>query len=278
MKFTFAPGSFKPEAALSVEVTSLGKDTYDLSVNQEIPPLIKCSVPITVRIPYDGGVDDPVLYHLKDGVWEKDAGYYDKELKVFVGHVTEFSVYAIRSSRGSFEDVTEADWFKDPVEILAGRGVISGKTQESFAPQDAITRGEFTTLMMRSMGFDYVPEAPIFKDVHEEDYYFGSIAAAYETGIVMGTGEGSFNPDAPITRQEMAAMLARGLEYKGHVLRTQDKISFTDEGELAFWAYNPLRLAVSRGIISGYPDGGFGPENPATRAEAAAMIHRFMEK
>jgi hypothetical protein len=279
MSFIFAEGSFDPNRQLNIAVTSLtSNNTFDIEVTEDDQPLTTATVPISLEIPLKNGIDDLVLFHLKNGVWVPVPGYYDEARQVYVAFVSDFSPYALMRSRGSFDDVGETDWFRDPVEILAGRGIIQGRSEAAFAPSDKISRGEFITLMMRSMALGHESQAPVFKDVDPEDYYFESITAAHEAGIVTGTGDGYFNPAAPITRQEIATMLARGLEYKGHLLRSQDQVAFTDLADVAIWATDSLRLTVSREIISGYPDGGFAPESPATRAEAAAMIYRYMEK
>ncbi len=279
MSFIFAEGSFDPSRQLGIAVAPLtSNNTFDIEVTEDDQPLTTVRLPIIVNIPLKNGSDDLVLFHLKNGVWVPVPGHYDEARQVYVAFVKDFSPYALMASRGSFDDVGETDWFRDPVEILAGRGIIQGRSESAFAPSDNISRGEFITLMMRAMALGHESQAPVFKDVDPEDYYYESIAAAHEAGIVTGTGDGSFNPDAPITRQEIATMLARGLEYKGHLLRSQDQVAFTDLADVAVWATDPLRLTVSRGIISGYPDGGFAPESPATRAEAAAMIYRYMEK
>ena len=111
-----------------------------------------------------------------------------------------------------------------------------------------------------------------FKDVADNSWYNGYVAAAAKAGIVKGTEDGMFNPNAYITRQDAAVMLARVLEYKGIAMDTKT-IEFNDADSIAKYARNSVNGMANLGIISGY-DGGFAPLDNTTRAQAAALLQR----
>ena len=184
------------------------------------------------------------------------------------------------SSAIKFTDLTEGYWATDVIEALSQKGVIGGYPDNTFKPVNNISRAEFIKILTEAI---MLPEeksgTPIYIDVLTGDWYYGCIQAAVGAGLVKGYEEGEFLPNDPITRQEMAVLLARALgRGSAAAASAGDSTAFADDEDISFWARGFVVVAVQQDLISGYPDNTFGPGNYATRAEACAMIYRLMEK
>jgi hypothetical protein len=186
---------------------------------------------------------------------------------------THFSTYAVGYNAVSFTDVSNSAWYADYVTYLAARGIVGGKNG-AFSPDASITRAEFVTILSRMSGDDlsgYTSSS--FADVFTDNWYFAAVQWAYKNGVASGS-KGKFNPNASITREQMAAMLYRYTEYEGMVSNTEGMSvrEFTDYDNISSWAQAPIQWAINNGIVSGNSDGTFAPMASATRAEAAKMI------
>ncbi len=173
-----------------------------------------------------------------------------------------------------------AHWAQTYVTELVDHNVITGYEDASFRPENDITRAEFCALIVRSFGLEPAADAvAAFADADAiADWAKPLVGAAYRAGIVLGYEDGSFRAGDNITRAEMAVMVARSLALKGALAApTVPAPVFGDEGAIPAWALEHVRTAAQRGIISGYPDGSFGPANLATRAEAATMVIRVLK-
>lgn len=169
-----------------------------------------------------------------------------------------------------FDDLDTVSWAYEAISTLSDAGIISGKSETKFAPRDNIKREEFVKLMIGLIG-----EAPggenIFTDVGENDWFCGYVAKANELGIVSGIETNIFGTGRNITRQDMAVILYRALEYKGKSLESGE-LEFSDSGEVAIYAQKAVAALAKAGIINGVGDGRFNPTGLATRAEAAEMV------
>ena len=108
---------------------------------------------------------------------------------------------------------------------------------------------------------------PSFTDVAADAWYAPYVTAAAQAGIVQGVAAGRFDPDAPVTREQMALMLARALKLSG-----TGAAAFTDQAAIAAWAAGGVQAAVAAGLMNGFPDGSFRPLEPTTRAQAAKVL------
>ena len=148
---------------------------------------------------------------------------------------------------------------------------MNGTGDKTFAPDRPTSRAMLVTILYQLEGR---PEAgdSSFADVPETSFYAPFTEWAYRSGVTAGTGNGCFSPDVPITREEMAEMLLRYVTYKGlNLQKTVEKINFTDTQSEAVSA---LQCA---GIINGVGAGEFAPGASATRAQAAAVLGRFLD-
>ncbi|MBB6675919.1 S-layer homology domain-containing protein [Cohnella lubricantis] len=188
------------------------------------------------------------------------------------------SIYSVATYAKSFDDIKE-HWAKSDIELLTSKMIISGVTDSNFAPGQNITRAEFATLLVRSMALSPDAESASFSDVQADAWYAGSIGAAVQAELVSGYADGTFKPDAPITREQMAVMAANALSAAGHPAAAQaDSLNaFNDRADIDAWAKDAVSEAVQAGIISGITSSAFVPDNNATRAEAAVMLKRLLQ-
>ena len=134
------------------------------------------------------------------------------------------------------------------------------------------------TILWRLEGEPVVDGAPPFTDVAEGEWYAQAVRWAAGAGIVNGTGDTTYSPNDPVTREQFAAILYRYAAYKGYdVTGRADLSAFTDAGAVAGWAADAMEWSVAAGLINGVDDGILAPQDGAIRAQAAAMLQRFHE-
>jgi uncharacterized repeat protein (TIGR02059 family) len=180
----------------------------------------------------------------------------------------------------AFSDM-EKHWSSSDVAMMAGKRIVEGKTSRTFAPNQPITREEFAVFVAKALGLSGNSSAANFSDVRRTGSSAPYIGAAAEAGIVLGHPDGTFRPNQTITREEMAVMIHRALEYAGK----QDPASsaqpglltkFRDRQSISSWAQASVARAVYAGIIQGSTKDLFKPKDPATRAEATVMLKRML--
>ncbi|MDR0819311.1 MAG: S-layer homology domain-containing protein [Oscillospiraceae bacterium] len=183
-----------------------------------------------------------------------------------------------------FRDVGFDHWALAYVEYMARLGFVKGKTSEEYyCPSDPITRAEFVTILSRMSGEimpdDYGAE---FEDVDSGMYYAAPVKWAADAGITLGSGASAFSPDAPISREQIAAMIVRYAEYKNYAfVQINTPKDFADSGSITSYAKNYVEIMQQANIINGYEDESFRPTGNATRAETAkilALIHYSVSK
>lgn len=166
---------------------------------------------------------------------------------------------------------TENHWAEQDIMALYRKGWISGKNEYTYDPNGNLTRAQATAILINAIGLDTTNETVpnYFKDVPANHWAKRAIEIAYKYHIVNGTNENIFDPNANITRAQLAGILSRVLNYP---LPT-DESSFYDVPK-DFWAYADILKLSSKGIIKGREDGGFYPFNHVTRGQMAAMVNR----
>lgn len=179
--------------------------------------------------------------------------------------------------RALFADVTDEHWAYDYIDYLVEKDVVSGYDGNEFRPENDITRAEFVKIIVNA--FDVVPsEAEVaFSDVGENDWFKYYIDLASSNGLVAGA-DGKFNPNAPITREDMAVIIKRVCDYAKITLSSGESTEFADSDDISDYALSAIKTLNSAGIISGYPDGTILPGANAARAEACAMIFKVLNK
>ena len=177
-----------------------------------------------------------------------------------------------------FTDVSRNDWFYGDVSYVYENGIMDGVSAETFAPNATLTRGMIVTILYRMENKPAVTGASKFTDVDANEWYGAPVAWAAENGIVTGYSETTFGPNDPVTREQLAAILYRYAVYKGMsaVTLEQNPSRFTDADQISAYAVPAMNWAVGKGLING-ADGKLSPKASATRAQVAAIIHRYLE-
>ncbi len=177
-----------------------------------------------------------------------------------------------------FTDVSRNDWFYGDVSYVYENGIMDGVSAETFAPNATLTRGMIVTILYRMENKPAVTGASKFTDVDANEWYGAPVAWAAGNGIVTGYSETTFGPNDPVTREQLAAILYRYAVYKGMsaVTLEQNPSRFTDTDQISAYAVPAMNWAVGKGLING-ADGKLSPKASATRAQVAAIIHRYLE-
>ncbi len=168
-----------------------------------------------------------------------------------------------------FKDVDKSFWAYETINSLVEKGVISGYLDNTFKPNNDITREEFITILAKYLKLDTNAECN-FTDVTKSRWSYSYIAAAYNAGIITGNEMNMFNPDDKITRQDMAVIVARALKLTGG-----SSEPFADEEKISEYARDGVKALKEAGIITGFVDNTFRPTNNSTRCEAATVIYKI---
>ncbi len=177
-----------------------------------------------------------------------------------------------------FEDVGADDWFCDDVRYVYENGLMNGTEETRFSPYLSTTRGMIVTVLYRMEGAPDTTAACPFADVPAGTYYEKAIAWAAANGIVNGYSATTFGPEDPITREQMAAILYRYASYKGiDVSAAADLSAYGDASSVSAYARPAMGWVCGAGIVQG-SDGLLLPAAHATRAQIAAILHRYCEK
>ena len=176
-----------------------------------------------------------------------------------------------------FKDVKESDWCYDDIMYVYEQGLMVGTKSDTFSPNLSLTRGMMATIIWRMEGSPAPTAAASFRDVPSGIWCADAIAWTAEHSIFLGYGDHSFKPNEQITRQQLVTILYRYTDYLGKdVTASGDLSGFRDTDQLASWAETPMRWAVGTGLIRGKTTTTLDPRGSATRAQVAAILHRFL--
>ena len=179
----------------------------------------------------------------------------------------------------SFDDIDEAPWAKDAINKLAGLGIVNGKSEKIFAPNDNVTREEFVSIIVRAFQLTKSDKEAEFSDVNKDAWYYKSVKTAFSSGIINGMGDGKFGIGQQITRQDMAVIISRAVEVSGLELYTiyPDK-TLNDLDLVSDYAKDAVGKMIKAGVINGNDAGDFMLTSKATRAQAAQIIYNILFK
>ncbi len=203
-------------------------------------------------------------------------GTYYLSLSVQKGAGSDESDYLLEITASgqalSYFDLPSYHWAYEDIGYLSSLMIISGYPDGTFRPAGQITRAEFASIICRAKGLGgTLGQVPIFSDVQPNHWAYADIRAAGAKGIISGYPDGTFRPDAPATRAEIAKMLAHASELPINTAPAP----FADLSA-THWAYSPIMTSRNAGLIHGYQDGTFRPESKASRSEVSAMIARLL--
>ena len=178
-----------------------------------------------------------------------------------------------------FTDVSEKDWFYNDAMFVYKNGLMLGTSKTLFSPHGTVTRGMMATILWRMEGSLAPKGENSFTDVEAGRWYADAITWTTENGIFAGYSKDKFGPDDPITREQLTAIFYRYADYKGYKLTVTENLDkFEDADKITDYAKMVMQWAVGNGLIKGKSENLLDPQGTATRAEIAAMLHRFVEK
>ena len=179
-----------------------------------------------------------------------------------------------------FRDVRPKDWFYADVRYVYEAGLMNGTAEGLFSPDLFTSRAMIVTVLWRLSGSPVVNYYMPFADVDQAAWYAEAVRWAASCGIVAGYDNGNFGPNDPITREQLAAILYRCAAYRQEdtsIGADTNILSFTDAVSVSEYAVPALQWACGAGILQG-ADGALLPTHPATRAQTAAILHRFCQQ
>lgn len=288
-------GPFAARLKLAGEIYELNVRVLDEDgTEREIEHFPGCTVLLPIPAGFEEGAAAGLLkaywYNEESGQWEDAGGAYDPDNGSFGFTVDHFSKYALLETvsqpveKVAFID-TIGHWGQAEIEYMAAEGYVAGVGENIFDPESKITRAQFAAILARMAGLE--PDAGAagrFSDVPAGAWYRGAVGAVTTAGLVYGTSESGFSPDEVITREQMAAMLARFMSKHGSAEAISDAgatgllAGFHDAAEISGWARLPVAQAVRDSLMAGRESGMFVPLGDATRAEATVVLHRVLQK
>ncbi len=251
----------------TVSITSFGKGSVILS------------------FPYTPGKNEAVGWLF--GVYVDDKGNatrmlgsaYDANSRSVIFSRNHFSIYGVgyMAPVEKYADMA-THWAKESINYVLGRGLFSGTTNTNFSPDTVMNRGMLVTVLGRMAGADVSAyRTSSFSDVAGK-YYLSYVEWAYKKGVASGIGGGKFAPERAVTREEIALILQNYAKVTGYTIpATREAINFADNSSIASTYANAIRVVQQAGIIAGDSGNKFRPKAGATRAEVAAMLHRYIK-
>lgn len=180
-----------------------------------------------------------------------------------------------------FTDVDRTAWYHEAVDYALTHGLFLGASETTFSPNGGMNRAMLVTVLYRMAGSPQADAAATFSDVPAGQYYARPVAWAAAQGIVLGYPDGTFRPDAPITREQLATFLQRYAAAQGAPAPGAPLDGFPDAGSVSGYAREAVAWAVAEGLIQGTTLNGvlcLAPQAQTTRAQVAAVLMRYLER
>ena len=248
-------GSGIPDIGSKYYIDSAKDGDYHVSTLSYLPPA-----------GFAGKVTIPVTATTRSGILSEDV------LTIDVIH---------KISSENFIDVTPENtgiWSADAVDFASDMRLVNGTGEKTFSPDATMTRAMLVTVLYRAAGSPDMTVTTNFTDLDPNSYYYNAVVWANAMGVVTGTSETTFTPDAPVTREQIAVILFRYADLLG----TTDGVTganldvYADHDQVSDYAIRGMSWAVSRGIITGTSETTLSPNDPATRAQVVVMLHRYL--
>ncbi len=204
----------------------------------------------------------------------------DGSVSLALSHASQYAIVIDDHNHGvvtlPFTDVSAGDWFYDPVCYVYSQGLMTGTSATTFEPNTPLSRAMLVAVLHRLEGSPQA-SAGDFTDVADGDWYAQAVNWAASVGVVNGFDDGTFQPNAAITREQMAAILRNYAAYKGlDVTVTGDLSTYSDAASVSDWAKDSVEWAVEQGLISGMTVDTLEPHGLSTRAQVAAVLQRYL--
>ncbi|OMD37964.1 S-layer homology domain-containing protein [Paenibacillus odorifer] len=268
----------KPEVVTSITQLKLASDVYEFGLTVDGVATSTFKQPITIQLPVinTDGIDTELLSLAK--IINDKLQFHGGRLngKSLVESRDTFSSYAVLENRVTFTDIASVQaWAGRQIQVVAAKGAIEGVGEDKFAPKSNVTRAEFAKMLIRALDLENNSAVQSFSDVSGAAWYAPYVAVAAEKGIITGRSADKFDPNATITRAEMATMISRALKSINPAATTNTTAisKFSDAAKISASLRDGVAFAADHNLVIGNA-GKFNPNDTATRAEAAVIIYR----
>ncbi|ETT64501.1 tail fiber protein [Paenibacillus sp. FSL H8-0457] len=264
-------GSIDVSVAAYDQGKRLSGNTYSSYVELEVPVAEGSAAIVTTAVLLD---DQGKVHHAPTRLVTREGRTYAIIKGLYSG------TYALISHDEELSDM-KGHWAEAAVNEMASRLLVGGRGAAGFHPNEPVTRAEFVTMMVRSLGLTEQSNTSTFQDVTSRDWYVGAVSAASGSGLIHGYADGTFLPNGLISRQEAMVIFARALKFAevSPMVEAMDSeavlAAFQDRAELASWAKAAAAEVVHGGLMSGY-DTKLRPRSDMTRAETATILLRML--
>lgn len=254
---------------------------YNITLTAGGQQISKLGQSITITIPLNKSkVKNPerviaCTYNNTTGGWQTLGGTVNRESGMLTFGTSHLSTFAAFENSKSFDDIT-SDWAKNAVETLASCNLINRISNNRLNPYGNITRVEFTALIVRSLYVDLSKSKGTFTDVTVDSRYADLVETAYNLGLVTGNDKNAFEPDANITREQLAVIAYRLYKYKNGTASENTKNTFMDSWNISKYARSAVSFVQSTGVMQGSGT-MFYPKQNTTRQEAAVVLYRLLK-
>ncbi len=259
-------------------------DLRFVDANDNLISWSNTATPVSVEIDYEPTQEELqnpehiIVYHI-NAQGELKAipnRKYDIKSKTVKFTTTHFSLYTIGYHVKTFKDLSDFEWARKSIEVLASKGIINGTSEETFDPGMDISRADFIKLLVNTLELTSDVKEN-FSDVDSNAYYYEEVSVAKALSIAKGNGKHQFNPTNKITREDMMTLMARALEKKGQLsldttLSTQN---FEDMDKIASYAQDSVAALIEAQLVHGNGD-KINPKGLSKRAEVAAILYRII--
>nr|WP_246354534.1 S-layer homology domain-containing protein [Paenibacillus phytohabitans] len=275
---TLTASTIADSTVTSISSLKLASSVYEFDLTVGGVATTTFQQPIIIKLPLKNteGLDKELLSVTKIvySALQFQGGVVDGE------YITEprdtFSSYAVVENKVSFKDVASVQaWAGRQIAVVAAKGAIEGVGNGNFAPKSNVTRAEFAKMLIRALNLENNSAKQSFSDVSSTSWYAPYVAVAAEKGIITGRSAAQFDPNATITRAEMATMISRAVKSVNPAATTSATAlgQFSDAAKISASLRDGVAFAASNNLVIGNA-GKFNPNNTATRAEAAVIIYR----
>ena len=191
-----------------------------------------------------------------------------------LGLLLTATLFTVPAQAATYSDVPADAWYMEAVSQASELGLMMGTSDLTFSPDLPLSRAMLATTLYRLAGSPTASGSLSFSDTEEESWYGDAVRWAAQYGYMEGYGDGRFAPDEPVTREQFVTVLWR---YAGIPVGT-GSLDFADGAAISGWAGAAVSWARGIGLVEGEPDGSFAPAGETTRAQAAAILTRYLDQ
>ena len=262
------------------------KKALNVKFTQGGQPLTQLDNLVIISIPYKWSAEDGSREQLVAGYLTESGTLvpiplcsYDEARQCLNLAAPQPGLFLVQQKKFSFSD--SVAWAEDAINFLAAHGIVQGRGNDLFLPNATVTRAEFLRMLLGTLPWtEALTDAPEtgFKDVAKGAWYENYVKWAVAKGVVSGYEDGTFRPNDPISREEIAVMVKNFLPAAGIMLpKVKIAPAFSDNDKINSWSLSAVQELGQYGLLTGFPDGSFKPQKTCTRAEAATIVAAYIK-